>query len=167
MALSSFLGVPMSLRISLAAVLRLARRAKGLKIDDYQNYIDPKHVNNLENAKVNPGLETLEAAGRGLGCDTVALIVLAASLDQSRPFEQYLEELQLHINELRKLGIEDGYDAEIKNGQLVPRSSGARMSPDKVKAIIACKQKGMSQKETSKALEIPTSTVNRIWNSAN
>ncbi|QLJ12634.1 helix-turn-helix transcriptional regulator [Pseudomonas putida] len=164
MALSSFLGVPMSLRISIAAVLRLAKRAKGLKNEDFQNHLDPKHVNNLENAKVNPSLEILEAVAKPLELDPLALIIFAACMDRDEPFEKVMADLKAGVDQLNAWGIAERFNDEFSAGALIPRVSGAQRTKEKTEAILRCKRQGLNQKETSLKLNIPTSTVHRIWN---
>ncbi len=165
MALSSFLGVPMSLRISIAAVLRLAKRAKGLKNEDFQNHLDPKHVNNLENAKVNPSLEILEAVAQPLEVDPLALIIFAACMDRNVPFEKLMADLKIGVDQFNAWGVAENFSEELNAGTLIPRASGAQRSKEKIEAVLTCKRKGLNQKETSLKLNIPTSTVHRIWNS--
>jgi len=156
----------MSLRDSLAAVLRLVRALQGVSKDDFHGQLDPKHVYNVENAKVSVTLETLEIIASTLKVDPLTLLTLAASLDRNQSHEELLRCLSHEGERLIELGIAENWSRQFKNGALQSMPAGRRTSPEKIKAIVACRARGMTQKETATQLGIPSSTVNRIWNRA-
>lgn len=156
----------MPLRESLAAVLRLVRSARGLSKDDFQGQIDPKHVYNLENAKTNVTLETLEIVASTLKVDPLALLILAASLEREQAHDEFLRYLGKEVRKLSDLGVVANWPGQFENGALSPLPAGRQPSREKVEAVLACQARGMTQKQTATELGIPTSTVNRIWNRA-
>lgn len=156
----------MPLRDSLAAVLRLVRSARGLSKDDFQGQIDPKHVYNLENAKTNVTLETLEIVASTLQVDPLALLTLAASLEREQTHDEFLRYLSKEVRKLSDLGVVANWPSQFENGTLSPLPAGRRTSREKVDAVLECRARGMTQKEAADALNMSTSTVNRIWNQA-
>ena len=154
----------MPLRDSLAAVLRLVRSARGLSKDDFQGQLDPKHVYNLENAKTSVTLETLEILASTLEVDPLTLLTLATSLDRKQTHEELLKHLSKEVRMLSDLGVVANWSGQFKNGSLLSLPAGKRTSPEKIEAVFACRARGMTQKQASIELGIPSSTVNRIWN---
>jgi transcriptional regulator with XRE-family HTH domain len=154
----------MPLKESLAAVVRLVRRSRGLNKDDLQGVLDQKHIYNLENARSSVTLDTLEELACALGIDPLTLLTVAASLDRSQSHEQLLEHLGEQGNELDAMGIMKKRPSEFQVGILVPMPAGRRTPLPKIQAILACRKRGMSQKEASQELGISTSTVSRNWN---
>lgn len=153
----------MPLRDPLAAVIRLVRSARGLAKEDFLGLVDAKHVYNVENGKTSITLDTLETLASAMGVDPLALLVIAASYEKELSPEDYLKKLGKEVRPLRELGVVDGLQGQFDNGALRPRIAGRRTSEEKVEAVLRCKANGLTQKETSDILGIPTSTVGRIW----
>lgn len=150
-------------RDSLAAVLRVLRRARGLKAEDFSGCIDPTHVNNLENGKVSVTLDTLESVASVLDLRGVSLLLLATSLrEETHPLE-LLNKLKAEIDSVLALGVDADFENQIENDRLVPRPSGAQVFEDRLAAVRKCKVAGMTQRETVVKLGLPASTVQRYW----
>ncbi|MEG8293051.1 MULTISPECIES: helix-turn-helix domain-containing protein [Pseudomonas] len=162
-ALSSHLEIPMLARDSLAAVLRVLRRARDLKAEDFSTGIDPTHVNNLENGKVSVSLETLESVAKILDLRTVSLLVLATSLREKISPHELLAEVKTEVREFSSPRFLADFASQIENGELVRRPSGAQVSQKKLAAVRECKVAGMTQRETVIKLGLPASTVQRYW----
>lgn len=162
-ALSLLLEIPMLVRDSLAAVLRVARRTRDLKAEDFSGGIDPTHVNNLENGKVSVTLETLESVATVLDVRAISLLVLAASLREKVSPTDLLAEVKKELRAFSSPEILADLASQIENDQLVPRPSGAQVSQEKLAAVRACKSSGMTQRETVAKLGLPASTVQRYW----
>ncbi|RKS18935.1 hypothetical protein BJ917_4635 [Pseudomonas sp. WPR_5_2] len=153
----------MTMRESLAAVLRLVRSARGLSKEDLQGQIDPKHLYNLENAKTGITLDMLNTTSSALNVDPLALLIVASCFEKKLTHDDVLEGLRVEIKGLIDLGVIKGLPEQFVDGSLVPSKAGQRSSPEKIEAVLHCQAQGMTQKETSDALGIPTSTINRIW----
>jgi len=153
----------MPLRDPLAAVIRLVRSARGLAKEDFLGLLDAKHVYNVENGKTSITLDTLETLASALEIDPITLLVIAASYEKQLSPEDFLKQLGKETKSLRELGIVDGLPGQFDKGALAPRLAGRRTSEEKIEAVLRCKAKGMTQKEASDTLGIPTSTVGRIW----
>lgn len=152
------------LREPLAAALRLLRGARGLSQEDFQELIDPRHVHNLEHAKSSVTLDTLENVSTVLTVDPVALLALASSYARGISTEAFVTHLAAELEALKALGVEAGMADEFKDGVIAPRRPGKRTSDEKVVAVLQCKAEGKSQRETARTLDMPTTTVRRIWN---
>lgn len=153
----------MPLRDPLAAVFHLVRLARGLTKDDFQGQLDATHVYNLENAKSSVTLDTLEMLASTLEVEPLALLVIAASFDSQQTPEDFLKYLNKETRKLKEMGIVEELPTQFKDGVLIPRKSGKRTSKEKVEAVLRCRAEGMTQKQASDIVGIPTSTVNRIW----
>lgn len=153
----------MDSRDSLAAVLRVLRRARERKTEHFSEGINPTHIANLENGKVSVTLQTLEAVANVLNVKPVTLLVLATALRNDLPNDSVLREIELELKELVSLGVMDALDSEFQDGKLRSRPSGAQISQERLEAVLACKACGLTQKETAQKLGIPSSTVQRYW----
>jgi transcriptional regulator with XRE-family HTH domain len=153
----------MPLRDSLAAVIHLVRLACGLNKDDFPGQLDAKHVYNLENAKSSVTLDTLEMLACTLDVEPLALLVIAASFENHQTPEDFLKYLNKETKKLKEMGVVEELPKQFKDGVLIPRKSGNRTSKEKVEAVLRCRAEGMTQKQASDLVGVPTSTVSRIW----
>lgn len=153
----------MDSRDSLAAVLRVLRRARERKAEHFSEGINPTHVANLENGKVSVTLDTLEAVANVLNVKPVTLLVLSTALRNDVRSDSVLREIELELKELASLGVVGALSNEFEDGKLRSRPSGAQVSHERLDAVLACKASGLSQKETAQKLGIPSSTVQRYW----
>lgn len=153
----------MDSRDSLAAVLRVLRRARERKAEHFSEGINPTHIANLENGKVSVTLHTLEAVANVLDIKPVTLLVLATALRNDVSSDSVLREIELELKEVASLGVEGELADEFEDGKLRSRPSGAQISQERFEAVLACKASGLTQKETAQKLGIPSSTVQRYW----
>lgn len=153
----------MDSRDSLAAVLRVVRRARKLKAEQLSEGITATHVANLENGKVSVTLETLEAVATMLNVKPITLLALAAGLRTETPYEVVLRDIKSEIEQLTAMGVLEALPQEFEAGRLKSRPSGAQVSQKRLAAVLECKAGGLTQKETAQKLGIPTSTVQRHW----
>ena len=156
----------MPLRDPLAAVIRLVRSARGLAKEDFHGQLDAKHVYNLEHAKTSVTLDTLEILAERLNIEPLALLAVAASYEKQQSPEDFLKYLNEEIKTLKDLGVLEGLPTQFLDGALKPRLPGQRTPPEKVDAVLRCRAHGLTQKQASEILGMPTSTVGRIWNRA-
>lgn len=153
----------MDSRDSLAAVLRVVRRARKLKAEQLSEGVTATHVANLENGKVSVTMETLEAVATMLDVKPITLLALAAALRAAKPYEAVLRDIESEIEQLAALGLLEELPQEFEDGRLKSRPSGAQVSQQRLSAVLRCKADGLTQKETAQKLAIPTSTVQRHW----
>lgn len=152
-------------RESLAAVLRLARAARGLSRDKLydQARIEPRNLQNLENARSGVTLEMLEKVAAGLGFNPIALLIAASSYDAQHSVSQSLKALDRELEQMGSLGIIEAIPKHFSEGKLVPEQAGKRTSTEKVQQAIRYRDEGLSQKETASKLGLSVATVSRIW----
>jgi transcriptional regulator with XRE-family HTH domain len=156
-------GFPMDSRDSLAAVLRVLRRARKLKAEHFSAGINPTHVANLENGNVSVTIETLEAVANVLNVKPISLLVLATGLRTSLSADDVIQEVRSEIERLYELGLVGEFVNEFEDGYLKSRPSGAQVALGRLEAVRRCKASGMTQKQTAQELGVPTSTVQRDW----
>jgi transcriptional regulator with XRE-family HTH domain len=153
----------MPLRDPLAAVIHLVRLARGLTREDFQGQLDATHVFKLENSRSSVTLDTLEMLATTLDVHPLALLVVAASFEAHQSPEDFLKYLNKETKKLKDLGIVEELPTQFKDGVLIPRKPGKRTAKEKVDAVLRCRADGMTQKQASDTVGLPTSTVNRIW----
>lgn len=156
-------GYPVDSRDSLAAVLRVVRRARKLKAEQLSDGVTATHVANLENGKVSVTLETLESMATMLSVKPITLLALATGLRTGTSYELVLRDIESEIEQLTALGLLEEFPREFEGGRLKSRPSGAQVSQKRLAAVLECKAAGLTQKETAHKLGIPTSTVQRHW----
>lgn len=156
-------------RESLAAVLRLARAARGISRDTLydQAKIEPRNLQNLENARSGVTLEMLEKVAEGLGFNPIALLIAASSYDAQHSISQSLEALERELEQMGSLGIIEAIPQHFVQGKLVPKQAGKKTPAKKVQQAIRYRDEGISQKETAVKLGLSVATVSRIWRRTN
>ncbi|RMR37945.1 hypothetical protein ALP36_101456 [Pseudomonas syringae pv. coriandricola] len=155
--------LPMPLKESLAAVLRLSRSSQSLSQEDFHGRVESRHMSNIEHAKSGVTLTTLENLAIVLDIDPVALLVVASSYDKGISPKEFLKHLAGEISKLEKLGVLDKLDGEFKDGQLDTSHPRVRSSWLNKAAVLKCKAEGKTQKETVELLGLGKATVSRLW----
>ncbi|VVN80609.1 MULTISPECIES: helix-turn-helix domain-containing protein [Pseudomonas] len=156
----------MPLRLALAAILRLTRKARGLSQEQLAAAIEARHLHNLEHAKSSVTLDTLEGIAKRLDVDAVALLAVASKYERQQSTADYLLFLSDEIQKLEQLGVLASLPNEFQDGDLRTGKAGKRPVPaDKIQAVLACKGQGLTQKQTCSELGMAASTVNKIWHS--
>lgn len=158
-----FWGFSVQTRDSLAAVIRVLRSARTLSVDDFASSVDPKHINNLENGKVSPTIEMLEAVAEVLNVSPIALLLLSSTVRDGRTPEQTLKDLREEVRHLTKTGMANQFPAQFSGGKLVSRARGARVNQENLAAVLTCKSRGLTPSEAAKKLGMPVTTVRRYW----
>ena len=166
MALSFPLGsqAVMPSRYSLAAVLRATRAARGLSQEQLRSTLEARHLHNIEHAKSNATIEMLQGISDRLEVDVVALMAAAASYERGETLEDFMTHLWSELTKLRDMGVLENVPAQFSDGELITAKAGKPPIPaEKIRSVLSCKAEGLTQKETSVRLGIPTSTVHKIW----
>lgn len=156
----------MPLRLALAAILRLTRTARGLSQEQLATAVEARHLHNVEHAKSSVTLETLEGIAKHLDIDVLALLATASSYERKESTADFLSFLGDEIQKLEQLGVMASLPSEFQDGDLRTGKAGKRPVPaEKIQAVFACKDQGLTQKQTSLKLGMAASTVNKIWHS--
>lgn len=147
----------MSLRYSFAAVLQLLRTRKGLSQAAISGGVDQTTVSKLELAKSSVSVDTSYALATALGIQPTTLLALAmASYDKKSARETLLASL----SEIEALGLADApLPAKLQTTTRINVSSARK----RLVAVQELKLAGVSQAEASRQLELPESTVRRLW----
>jgi len=154
----------MRTRESLAAVLRLVRSARRLKVEDFAAAVDPRHIQFLEAGKVTTKLDTLEAVANVLGVNPLSLLVISSSFGTNCSPNDLVKQILAEVDDLAVIGVNaESLAGQFKNGQLVPRPAGAQVNQEKLSAVLSCKDQGMTMSETANKLGMPATTVRRYW----
>ncbi|MBK0057186.1 XRE family transcriptional regulator [Pseudomonas sp. S44] len=156
----------MSLREPLAAVLRLTRTARNLSQEDFHGRVEARQMNNIERAKSNPTLSSLEDIAIALDVDLVALVAVASAHDRNQTPKEFLKDLACEITKLEKLGVLDKLDGEFTDGKLQSVHGRVRSGAANRAAVLQCKAEGKTQKETAELLGLAKSTVSKLWKEA-
>ena len=157
----------MPLRVALAAILRLTRTARGLSQEQLATVVEPRHLHNIEHAKCSVTLDTLEGISKRLDVDVLALLAMASIYERQQSPADFLSFLSGEIQKLEQLGVLVSLPSEFQDGDLRTGKAGKRPVPaEKIQAVFACKEQGLTQKETYLKLGMAASTVNKIWHSS-
>jgi transcriptional regulator with XRE-family HTH domain len=150
---------------SLAAVLRLVRDARGLRIEDFAGTVEPRHVQSLEAGRLTTtSLASLEGVAKVLGVNPITLLVLSSGFGADGSPADVLKEIQHDIKALDALKVNaESFSRQFQGGQLVSRPAGVQVNQEKLAAVLLCKDQGMSISETAKKLGMPATTVRRYW----
>lgn len=156
----------MSLRSSLAAMLRSTRAARGLSQEQLGSSIGASHLHSAEHAKATVTLDMLEQICGRLEVDPVALLAMASCYARQESLPAYTAHLQTELAKLEAMGVLSSMPSHFKDGVLRTGKAGKRPIPvEKIKAVHNCKAEGLSQKETAIKLGMSTTTVHKIWHS--
>lgn len=157
----------MPLRLALAAILRLTRTARGLSQEQLATAVEARHLHNVEHAKSSVTLDTLEGIAKRLDVDAVALLAMASRYERQQSTADFLSFLSDEIQKLEELGVLASLPGEFQGGDLRTGKAGKRPVPaEKIQAVFACREQGLTQKQTSLKLGMAASTVNKIWHSS-
>lgn len=147
----------MSLRKSYAAVVQLLRTQKGLSQAGLSGAVTQTHVSELEQGKSSATVDMSARLALALNVEPITLLALAVASHEKRSVR---EVLLGSLAEAEALGLAD---------TLLP-SEPKVMSPSreleakrKWLAVQDLKMEGLSQGEAARQLQIPESTLRRLW----
>lgn len=148
----------MSLRSSYASVLQLLRTQKGLSQEDLARSVTQATVSSLELAKSSATVNTSFQLASALQVEPVTLLALVAAAHQECTAR---EALKAALEQLEGLGLADTpLPNEIQ--EVVPlRLLQAR---ERWAAVQGLKARGYTQSQAIKELQLPESTLRRLWN---
>lgn len=148
-------------RNGLATALRALRASKGLRQIDLVSATARRYVHNIEHAKSGISLEKLEEVAAAVGVDPIAFLVIASAVSRSTTPDAVIE---LAIEDLKAFQAAGGMDRLAEQIDLGPNQVRAMNRQAKIEAVRACRDRGLTRKETAEELAMPKSTVASFWN---
>ncbi|MCQ3032543.1 helix-turn-helix domain-containing protein [Pseudomonas syringae] len=147
----------MSLRKAYAATLQWLRIRNGLSQADLQHKADQAHISRLEAATTTPTIDLSADLAQALGLTPLSLLTLVAAADEGKTARSVLHESMI---ELTRLGVLD----ETLPGEPQQLTTPQRIAAaERLEAVRKLKAEGLSQAEVCRQLELPRSTVGRLW----
>ena len=147
----------MSLRKAYAATLQWLRVRHGLSQADLRHQADQAHISRLEAATTSATIDLSADLAQALGLTPLSLLTLVAAADEGKTARSVLNDTLI---ELLQLGVlDEALPAEPQKITTPQRIAAA----ERLKAVRDLKAAGLSQAEVCRQLDLPKSTVNRLW----
>ena len=147
----------MSLRKAYAATLQWLRVRRGLSQADLQHQADQAHISRLEAATTTATIDLSADLAHVLGLTPLSFLTLVAAADEGKTARCILNDSMI---ELMQLGVlDEKLPAEPRKLTTRQRIAAA----EKLKAVRELKAAGFSQAEVCRQLDLPKSTVGRLW----
>ena len=147
----------MSLRRAYAATLQWLRVRHGLSQADLQHQTDQAHISRLEASTTSATVDLSADLAKALGLTPLSFLTLVAAADEGKTARSVLNDT---IKELMQLGVLDEQLPAEPQKLTTPQRIAAA---ERLKAVRDLKAAGLSQAEVCRQLELPKSTVNRLW----
>ncbi|NWA45781.1 transcriptional regulator [Pseudomonas reactans] len=148
----------MSLSEAFAAVVRALRQKSGMSQDDLP-LIDRSYLSRVERGKGNVSIEMLMKISKMLDTEPSVLMLLTTSLLSEESTDIALERISGKLEALKVTGV-----IELIYSSGTPRQHGRPYSlaaSERLKLAPQLKQKGLSNSEIARELEVSKSTVQR------
>lgn len=147
----------MSLRKAYAATLQWLRVRRGLSQADLQHQTDQGHISRLEASTTSVSVDLSADIAKALGLMPLSFLTLVAAADQGKTARSVLDDT---MKELMQLGVlDEKLPAEPQKLTTPQRTAAA----GRLKAVRELKAAGLSQAEVCRQLDLPKSTVGRLW----
>lgn len=147
----------MSLRKAYAATLQWLRVRRGLSQADLQHQADQAHISRLEAATTTATIDLSADLAQALGLTPLSFLTLVAAASEGKTARSVLNESMI---ELMRLGfLDEPLPAEPQKLTTPQRIAAA----ERLEAVRKLKADGFSQAEVCRRLELPRSTVGRLW----
>lgn len=153
----------MSLKIEIAAALRVIRRLKGLGYEDLAEASAQANISLLEQGKTNITLDKLIKLADALDFDPVTLLAICIGMQNGKSPRDVLEEA---IRQLDRFEVSGGLaviEEQFDGNNLSKRSRGKPPNIENAAAVLKLKSQGMSQAAVARELGLAKSTVQRYW----
>ena len=148
----------MSLSEAFAAVVRALRQKSGMSQDDLP-LIDRSYLSRVERGKGNVSIEMLLKISKMLDAEATVLMLLTTSLLSEEATDVALERISRKLKTLKETGV-----IELISSDGMPRRHGRPSSlaaSERLKLAPQLKQKGLSNSEIARELDVSKSTVQR------
>lgn len=147
----------MSLRKAYAATLQWLRVRRGLSQADLQHQTDQGHVSRLESSTTSATVDLSADIAKALGLMPLSFLTLVAAADEGKTARAVLNDT---MKELMQLGLfDETLPAEPQKLTTPQRMAAA----GRLEAVRELKAAGLSQAEICRQLDLPKSTVGRLW----
>ena len=147
----------MSLRKAYAATLQWLRVRHGLSQADLQQQTDQAHISRLEASTTSATVDLSADLAKALGLMPLSFLTLVAAADEGKTARSVLNDT---MKELMQLGVLDEQLPAEPQKLTTPQRIAAA---ERLKAVRDLKAAGLSQAEVCRQLDLPKSTVNRLW----
>ena len=147
----------MSLRKAYAATLQWLRVRQGWSQADLQQQTDQAHISRLEASTTSATVDLSADLAKALGLMPLSFLTLVAAADEGKTARSVLNDT---MKELMQLGVLDEQLPAEPQKLTTPQRIAAA---ERLKAVRDLKAAGLSQAEVCRQLELPKSTVNRLW----
>jgi len=147
----------MSLRKAYAATLQWLRVRRGLSQADLRHQTDQGHISRLEASTTSVSVDLSADIAKALGLMPLSFLALVAAADEGKTARSVLDDT---MKELMQLGVlDEKLPAEPQKLTTPQRTAAA----GRLKAVRELKAAGLSQAEVCRQLDLPKSTVGRLW----
>jgi transcriptional regulator with XRE-family HTH domain len=153
----------MSLKIEIAAALRVIRRLKGLGYEDLAEASAQANISLLEQGKTNITLDKLMKLAGALDFDPVTLLAICIGMQKGNSPHDVLEEAIRHLVQFEVSGGLAGIEEQFDGNKLSKRSPGKPVNTENAAAVLKLKSQGLSQAAVAQELGLAKSTVQRYW----
>jgi len=147
----------MSLRKAYAATLQWLRVRRGLSQAELQDQADQAHISRLEASRTSASVDLSADLAQALGITPLSFLTLVTAAHGGKTARSALDET---FKELQLLGVLDE-ELPQEPQKLIPPQSAA--AAEKLRSVQELKEAGFSQVEASRQLDLPRSTVGRLW----
>lgn len=147
----------MSLRKAYAATLQWLRMRRGLSQSELQTQTDQGHISRLEASTRSASVDLSADLAKALGVAPLSFLTLVAAAHEGKTARAALNDT---LAELERLGV---LDEELPGEPLKLTPPRKLAADEKLQAIRKLREAGLTQKEVSRKLGLPTSTVGRLW----
>lgn len=148
----------MSLSEAFATVVRALRQTSGMSQDDLP-LIDRSYLSRVERGKGNVSIEMLLKISKMLDAEATVLMLLTTSLLSEEAADAVLERISRKLETLKETGV-----IELISSGGMPRQHGRPSNlaaGERLKLAPQLKQKGLSNSEIARELDVSKSTVQR------
>ena len=163
MALSSLLGLTMSLKNEIAGVLRAIRTIRGFDYGDLADVSAKANIGKLEQGKSNITVAKLIELADALQFDPIALIALCVAIQKDEPTDTTFERARAELDSFKAEGGEELLRSQFVGKELKKRPAGKPSNTKNADAVRELKALGLSQAEVVQRLGLASSTVYRYW----
>lgn len=155
----------MSLKNSVAGVLRAIRAERGLKYGDLADVSAKNLTSNLERGLTNITIDKMAALACALDFEPVAFLTLCVAVQEGVSPESVLARAATQLENFEASGGHDLLGAQFMAGELVGRPRGKPVKQENAAAVRRLRDAGKTKTEVIRELGLAKSTVYRYWTS--